>query len=345
VKDVKTSLEDGLPQLTVVFDREKMYALGLNVASVNAELKADIQGTTVSRYHENGSETDIIISLSPEDKSMITDLEELSVINASGARIPLSSFAHYEQSKAPISISRENQSRIVHITAKMADGVTVDKAQKAVEKLIKANIPTSDDLLISYGGDYQQLSEGLATFAQIIIIAMLLVFAVMASQFESFLKPFIVLFTIPLSIIGIVLVYLLTGQTFSLITAVGLLILVGIIVNNGIVLIDYTALLQKRGLNLEEACVQAAKNRLRPILMTTLTTVLALVPMAFFPGEGSQMVQPIGQTVFGGLSFGTLMTLFLMPLLYYMFNRGKEKKEIKKMAKEAAEYEETGSNS
>jgi HAE1 family hydrophobic/amphiphilic exporter-1 len=206
-----------------------------------------------------------------------------------------------------------------------------------VEAIVGGNIPQSDDLLISYGGDYQQLQEGLQTFMQIIIIAILLVFSIMASQFESFKKPFIVFFTIPLSIIGIVLVYMATGQVFNLITAVGLLILVGIIVNNGIVLVDYTALLQNRGYTLEEACVESAKSRLRPILMTTLTTVLALVPMAFFPGEGSEMVQPIGQTVLGGLSFGTLMTLFLMPTLYYIFNRRKEKKDLQKKQKEAEE--------
>ena len=127
-----------------------------------------------------------------------------------------------------------------------------------------------------------------------------------------------------------VAIYFITGQSLSLITAVGLLILVGIIVNNGIVLVDYTNLLVKRGYTVENACVEAAASRLRPILMTTLTTVLALVPMSFFPGEGSEMVQPIGQTVLGGLTFGTLMTLFLMPVLYYIFNRRAEKKRIKK---------------
>lgn len=175
--------------------------------------------------------------------------------------------------------------------------------------------------------------DALSQFAVIILMAVILVFAVMASQFESFKDPFIVIFTIPLSVIGIVAIYLVTGIPFSVITAVGLLILVGIIVNNGIVLVDYTNLLRKRGQNLEDACVNAAKNRLRPILMTTLTTVLSLVPMAFFPGEGSEMVQPIGQTVFGGLTFGTLMTLFLMPTLYFIFNKRGEKKRLSAIEK------------
>ena len=182
-------------------------------------------------------------------------------------------------------------------------------------------IPYDPEIRIEYGGDYAALVKAIKQFIIIIIMAIILVFAVMASQFESLLDPFIVLFTMPLMIVGIVFVYALTGLTLNVMTAVGVLILVGIIVNNGIVLVDYTNLLRKRGLPLIEACAEAGRSRLRPILMTTLTTILGLVPMAFFPGEGSEMVQPIGQTVLGGLSFGTLMTLFLMPVLYAIFNQ------------------------
>ena len=151
----------------------------------------------------------------------------------------------------------------------------------------------------------------------------------MASQFESFLDPFIILFTVPLSFVGVVWIYFLTGETFNILTAVGLIVLVGVIVNNGIVLVDYTNLLRRRGLSLTEACIEAAGNRLRPILMTTLTTVLALVPMAFFPGEGSELVAPIGKSVLGGLSFGTLMTLFLMPVIYAIFNRRADERKAR----------------
>jgi HAE1 family hydrophobic/amphiphilic exporter-1 len=165
-------------------------------------------------------------------------------------------------------------------------------------------------------------------------MAVVLVFAVMASQFESFKDPFIVIFCIPLSFIGIIMLHLITGEVLNIMTAVGLLILVGVIVNNGIVLVDYTNLLRKRGMELGKACVEAARNRLRPILMTTLTTVLGLIPMAFFPGEGSEMTMPIGKTVLGGLSFGTLMTLFLMPALYYIFNKKNEQKRLQKLAVE-----------
>jgi HAE1 family hydrophobic/amphiphilic exporter-1 len=154
----------------------------------------------------------------------------------------------------------------------------------------------------------------------------------MASLFESFRDPFIIIFTIPLSLIGIVAIYLITNTIFNILTAVGLLVLLGVIVNNGIVLVDYTNLLRKRGLSLHDACVEAAGNRLRPILMTTLTTILGLVPMAFFPGEGSEMVAPIGKTVLGGLTFGTVMTLFLMPTIYAIINKHSDER----MARAAA---------
>jgi HAE1 family hydrophobic/amphiphilic exporter-1 len=151
----------------------------------------------------------------------------------------------------------------------------------------------------------------------------------MASLFESFRSPFIIILTIPLSVIGIVAVYLITNTIFNVLTAVGLLVLIGIITNNGIILVDYTNLLRKRGYPLNDAIIEAARSRLRPILMTTLTTVLGLMPMAFFPGEGTELVAPIGKTVLGGLSFGTLMTLFLMPVMYAIINKHSDKRAAK----------------
>ena len=175
--------------------------------------------------------------------------------------------------------------------------------------------------------------ETATNFSVIILMAVLLVFAVMASQFESFKDPFIIIFTIPLSFIGVITIYLITRNMLNVISIIGMLVLVGTIVNNGIVLVDYTNLLRKRGLTLYDACVEAARNRLRPILMTTLTTVTSLIPMALFPGETGAMTQPIGLTVLGGMTFGSLMTLFVMPAIYYVFNSSKERRAAKKAAK------------
>jgi HAE1 family hydrophobic/amphiphilic exporter-1 len=188
-------------------------------------------------------------------------------------------------------------------------------------------------VILEYAGDNAEMVKMMGRFVLIMSVAAFLVFGVMASLFESFRDPFIIIFTIPLSVIGIVAIYLITGTTFNVLTAVGLLVLMGVIVNNGIVLVDYTNLLRKRGLPLHEACVEAAGNRLRPILMTTLTTILGLVPMAFFPGEGSEMVAPIGKTVLGGLSFGTLMTLFLMPTIYAIMNKHSDERTARAEAR------------
>ena len=188
------------------------------------------------------------------------------------------------------------------------------------------------------------MMEAVVNFGLVIILAAFLVFVVMASQFESMLDPFIVILTIPLSFIGVMTIYALTGNQLSVITIMGVLVLVGTIVNNGIVLVDYTNLLRKRGYELEEACIQAARNRLRPILMSTLTTVISLAPMAFFPGEGSSSMQPISLTVFGGMTFGSLMTLFIMPSIYYIFNNRRLKKAAKKAAKQKAIEEKQSGN-
>jgi HAE1 family hydrophobic/amphiphilic exporter-1 len=231
---------------------------------------------------------------------------------------------YYEEGTGPLTINRENQSRVIHVTAGAKPGTKTNTLQARVETLIKSEIPIEDDVIIEYGGANADMIKMFTRFILICVVAIFLVFGAMASLFESFRDPFIIIFTIPLSVIGIVAIYLITNTIFNVLTIVGLLVLIGVIVNNGIVLVDYTNLLCKRGYSLNEACVEAAGNRLRPILMTTLTTILGLVPMAFFPGEGSELVAPIGKTVLGGLSFGTLMTLFLMPTVYAIFHRRSE---------------------
>jgi hypothetical protein len=226
---------------------------------------------------------------------------------------------------------RQNQARVIHITAKPIMGLSLDKVQDKIQRLINENIPKDENIRIGFSGDYEDMMEAARNFGLIIMMASILVFIVMASQFESFMDPFIVLFTIPLSFIGVITIYAISASRLSVVTVMGLLVLVGTIVNNGIVLVDYTNLLRKRGLALEEACIEAAKNRLRPILMSTLTTVISLMPMAFFPGEGSATMQPISLTVFGGMTFGSLMTLFVMPTVYYIVNSRRQRKLERKL--------------
>lgn len=336
VSEVSSDLEDGLPQAHIIFDRERMQEFGLNVYSVGAEIAGVINGTTASRFTKDGDDIDVIVRVSEKDRGRLSDLDSISMVTSRGVRIPLSSFAHYEEATAPVTIYRENQARIIHVTAKPNEGLSIADVQRQVERLIDENVAKEEGVMISYSGDLEDMMEAVKNFGLITILAAFLVFVVMASQFESILDPFIVILTIPLSFIGVIAIYAMTGNQLNVVTIMGMLVLVGTIVNNGIVLVDYTNLLRKRGLELEEACIQAARNRLRPILMSTLTTVISLMPMAFFPGEGSSSMQPISLTVFGGMTFGSMMTLFLMPAIYFMFNSRRLRKAAKKVEKQKA---------
>ncbi len=328
VSEVSTDLKDGLPQIEIALDRDRMYELGVNVSTIGSEISAAINGVTASRFSEAGKDIDVIVRLSEEDRQKVTDLDQIYVKNSRGQRIALSNFAHTVQTEGPVTIYRENQSRVAHVTFKQLPGLSLGDVQAQIQKIVNANIPMEADLNIDYSGDYADMMEAAKNFGLIILMAIILVFAVMAGQFESLKSPFIVMFTIPLALIGVVVIYTITGQRYSVVTIIGLLTLVGTIVNNGIVLVDMTNLFRKRGFPLEEAVVTAAGSRLRPILMSTLTTIISLVPMAFFPGEGTEGLQPIGLTVFGGMTFGSMMTLFVMPIIYYLFNRKDERRKV-----------------
>jgi HAE1 family hydrophobic/amphiphilic exporter-1 len=334
VTDPQVDLQDGLPQYEILLDRERMYALGLSAYTVGNELKAAVDGLTATRYHAGSNDYDVVLILAEADRNSLPALDRIFVTSpVTQSRIPLSNFAHFDPGTGPMTISRENQSRVIHVTSGVKSGTKLNVLEGKMRALIQSEIPQEEDLLIEYAGDNSEMLNLMKNFVLIVIVALFLVFGVMASLFESFRDPFIIVFTIPLSFIGIIAIYFLTGDMFNVLTAVGLLVLLGVIVNNGIVLVDYTNLLRKRGYSLNDACVEAAGNRLRPILMTTLTTVLGLVPMAFTSGEGSEMVGPIGKTVLGGLTFGTIMTLFLMPTIYVIINKRSDQREAKAAAR------------
>jgi HAE1 family hydrophobic/amphiphilic exporter-1 len=321
VTEPTVSLNEGLPQIEVNVDREKAYALGLNIYSIGSEISANIDGKSAGTYRSGGEEFDIKVLLEEEDRKSLDDLNNIFIMSQMGEKIPVSNFATLERTTGPTSINREDQSRVLHVTGGLKPGASTSEVEAKVRDLVTSNIVADDKVIIDFGGDWAQIMEMIVKFLIIMVIAVALVFAVMASQFESLLDPFIIFLCLPLMAVGVIWIYIITGTTFSMFTAVGLVMLAGIVVNNGIVLVDYTNLLRERGLTIREATVQAGGNRLRPILMTTLTTVLGMVPMAFFPGEGSELVQPIGLTVIGGLTVNTLGTLYLVPVLYSIFNR------------------------
>lgn len=326
-------LKSGLPQVEIFIDRDKAYSFGLNIYSIASEVQANINGVTSSRFREGGNEYDIIVILDEKDRSALPDLEKIFVVNRMGVRVPLSNIAHLEKTTGPVTIKREDQMRTIHVTAGLRKGAKLNEVVSAINKIIDEKIPKDEDIIISVGGDFEDLQKLGFRVLIILAISIFLVFGVMASQFESFLDPFIIMFSLPLMIIGVTFTYLISGEQFSIFTAVGLVVLAGVVVNNAIVLVDYTNLLRKRGKSIKDACIEAGGNRLRPILMTTLTTILGLVPMGISTGQGSSLSRPIARTLLGGLSVSTIFTLFLIPVVYSIFNEFSEKRNRKKMMK------------
>ncbi|MBI9105330.1 MAG: efflux RND transporter permease subunit [Spirochaetales bacterium] len=330
VEDPVSSMENGAPQYRVVIDHERAAALGLSVSDIAGTIYTMLKGRTATTYFYRGEELDVHVELSESDSKSLPDLESLGFTTPSGKSIILSNLAHFEITSGPKDIARDNETRIVHVTAGLADGAAVSKIQPLIEEAVN-RIGLPEGVTIGFGGESEELKESNSTFIIIIIAAIIMVFAVMASQFESLIDPFIIFFSIPLLVIGVVLVYIITGEAFSVYSAVGIVVLAGVVVNNGIVLVDYTNLLRERGEGLIEACINSGVSRFRPIMMTSLTTILGMIPMGFFPGEGTEMIRPIGQTIVGGLAVSTLMTLFITPVMYSILNAGSERRKTRRL--------------
>ncbi len=328
VTEIEMDLTEGLPQVEVAIDRERAYSFGVDVRTVASEIYASVEGQTATTFREDGNEYGVVLMLREEDRSQVPDLQRIFVRGSSG-RVPVSNFASLKKGLGPVSINRQNQSRIIHVTADIVSEERPDRVEEKIRRAISDSMVLPDGISLSYEGSWREISETGVTFALIVTMALLLVFGVMAGQYESFKDPVINLFTIPLLVIGVVAVYVVSGHALSMFTAIGVVMLVGIVVNNGIVLVDYTNLLVRRGVPVKEACAEAGSSRLRPVLMTTLTTILGLIPMAFFPGENSSIIQHIGLTVIGGLTSSTFITLFFIPVMYSFFNekRGHRKRE------------------
>jgi len=274
------------------------------------------------------------VQLRESDRDSLPDLNSLFILTSSGNQIPLSNLASFELTTGPEDIDRENEKRILHVTADITSGSTATEVMAQVETYLDSSYVVPDGVSLSFGGEAQDISRIGGSLVLILVMAVILVFGVMASLFESFVDPFIIFFSIPLLLIGVVFVYSLLGQSLSLFSVVGMVVLVGIVVNNGIVLVDYTNLLRHKGRPLLDACQEAARSRLRPVLMTSLTTILGMVPLGFFAAPGTESIQAIGQTIVGGLVASTFLTLFVTPVIYSLFNR--DRKRFRKKEKEAS---------
>jgi HAE1 family hydrophobic/amphiphilic exporter-1 len=314
--DLQIETNAGLPQVEVEIDRGRAYNMGLNVAAIAGEIAAAMNGTTATMFRYEGEEYDVVLMLQKEDRYELPDLGRIFVRSSNGLLYPVSNFASFTKTLGPVMINRENRSRVIHITGNLLDGYEAGDTETAIRSLLAGR-----GFAISFDGEWSNTQSMLDSFLLIITLALLLVFGVMAAQYESFRDPVINFCTIPLMLIGVVLIHVFTGQPLSAFTMIGLVMLAGIVVNNGIILVDYTNLLVRRGTPVGEACINAALTRFRPVLMTTLTTILGMVPMAFFPGASATMTQPIGLAVIGGLSSSTVITLFFIPVMYSVINK------------------------
>ncbi|MBU4418660.1 MAG: efflux RND transporter permease subunit, partial [Candidatus Omnitrophica bacterium] len=337
--DVSISREANSPELKIDVDREKAASLGLDMNTIATTLKSFIQGTTATKYRENGKTYDIYVRLEESSRTKLEDIENLMIMaplpadnapfvglealasrqGVKRAQIKLSNIAKIYEASGPDRIERKNRERMVRVQCnayKRSSGKIVEDLNSQISRLA---LPAG--ITINIGGEAEEQKKAFGDLTLLLILGIALVYMVMAAQFESLLDPFIIMFAIPFTFIGVILSFVLTGTTLSINTFLGIVMLMGIVVNNAIVLVSYIIMLRARGFSMQEAVTTAGSHRLRPILMTTITTIAGLLPLALSRGEGSEVWQPLGITMIGGLTVSTLVTLLFVPTLYAVFHR------------------------
>ena len=328
ITDTEISRKEGSPEQVLRIDRQKAADLGLTISMIGDALQTAVGGTYASYYREGGKEYRILVRLSEEDRSSLSDLLDLTILNSRGLPVMLRNVVITEAQEGPSSIERKDQERIIYISAHYTGrdmGSIISDIRSQIRRL-----PMPKDFAVLFGGDYEEQQEAFRELTVAMILAILLVFLVMAGQFESWRDPLIVLFSIPMAVIGVTLTMVLTGTIFSLQAFIGCIMLAGIVVNNAILLVDHTNQLRRQeGKELMEAVATAGLHRLRPILMTTLTTVLGLLPLSFGLGEGGETQAPMARVVIGGLTSSTLVTLVLVPVVYSLFEQKMISKKIR----------------
>ncbi len=315
--NVRVSREEGKPELTVRVNRNKASALGLNLSTVASTLNTGLTGTVATRYRDGGDEYDVRVRLKEKDRLSLDNVKVFFLKTGTGSIVTLNNIAQIQERQGPIAIQRRDQERIITVSASTTDRDFGSIAGEINAKLASLNVP--EGFVVRFAGEQEEQAEAYNSLIFTLLLAVALVYMVMASQFESFLHPFVIMFSIPFAAIGVVLMLFLTGTNISVPVFIGIIMLAGIVVNNAIVLVDYINLMRRQGMDLREAILEGGRRRLRPILMTTLTTVFALVPMSLGFGAGAEMQAPMARTVIGGLSVASLFTLFFIPTLYSLF--------------------------
>ncbi|MET0066839.1 MAG: efflux RND transporter permease subunit [Candidatus Thiodiazotropha sp.] len=319
VSDVELSRETGIPQQEIHVDRRKVSDLGLSVRDVTEVIETAVAGSKAGEYRVAGNSYRILLQLEAAEKRSIDEILDLTLRTPGGEQVALRNLVETRSGEGPVTIERKDQQRLVSVTANVAErdlGSVAADIQTRIESIPR---PVGYDLIIS--GNYEEQQKSFDELVVSLLLALLLVYMVLASQYESFGDPLVVMLSVPLAAIGVVLTLFLTDTTLNLQSAIGCIMLGGIVVNNAILLVDQAGRLRREGMATEQALVEAGRRRLRPVLMTTLTTILALLPLALGVGEGADAQAPLARAVVGGLTVSTLITLALIPAVYALFHR------------------------
>ena len=318
-RDIDIDREEDRAELQIIFDKEKLARHGLSTSAVSMYVRNRVNGFTAGFLKEDGEEYDIIVRLAEKYRDSMTDIKDFTLVDAMGQRVKLNELAKVEEYWCPPEIKRKSRQRIVTVSV-TPEGVSLGELATSIQEVIsQTEIPQGVNVVV--GGTYEDQQETFADMGMLLALIVLLVYIVMASQFEDFMKPLIIMSSAVMAIPGVIWALFITGVSLDMIGALGVVLLIGIVVKNGIVLVDYTNLMRERGYELNEAIALSGQSRLRPVLMTAFTTILGMVPMAFSQSEGSEMWQPLGIVVIGGLLISTLVTLIIVPILYAITSR------------------------
>lgn len=325
-KNVIISREKTKPELRVVLDKDKMTQNGLNTATVSTMIRNRILGLTATQFRESGNEFDVLVRFEEDYRNSIADIENISIPTAFGV-VRLGDIASIAEFWSPPNIEREHRERVVSVKVTPYKVSLGEMANRIKAEVKKVNAPAG--IVMNVGGSYEDMEDSFKDLGLLLLLSLILVYLVMASQFESLKMPLIIMVSVPFAFTGVILALILTKTTLSVIAALGAILLIGIAVKNAIVLIDFTNLMRDRGNSLDEAILKAGRSRLRPVLMTTLTTILGMLPLALSTGEGSEIWKPMGIVVIGGLVFSTLVTMVIVPVVYRIVVRRTERKAKK----------------
>jgi HAE1 family hydrophobic/amphiphilic exporter-1 len=332
ISQVNISRNDYIPEYQIDFDREKLALNGLNISTAASFVRNRINGQTASLYREDGDEYDIRVSFAPEFRRSVDDIENILVYNAEGKGVRIREIGKVVERLVPPTIERKNRERVITVSAVAAPGAVLSDIVAAANKEMRSmDIPS--EIAWQLGGTYEDQQETFGDLTILIVLNIILVFIVMASQVESLVDPFVIMFSIPFAFTGVLLGLSITNTPLGVMALIGLIMLIGIVVKNGIVLIDYIILCRERGMSIIKAATEAGRARLRPVLMTSLTTILGMVPMAVGTGEGAEMWRPMGMTVAWGLAVSTLITLIIVPTIYAVFAANGVKRRRRKLKK------------